>query len=92
MTKDVARSRLPESYELKIPESVMRDLDQLPQRSAGAAVNFIQRELRHRPDQAGLRLEGSLEGVLSAKGTGFRILYRVGRADRVVCILRIEPR
>lgn len=93
MTKDAGgRSRPTEIYQLKIAVSVQGDLDQLPQRSAAAAMRLMMGDLRQYPERIGLKLSGALAGKLSAPGAGFRILYRVDRAELTVHILQIIPK
>lgn len=59
-------------------------------RIATAAVNFVQRELRERPEEIGVPLTGGLAGHWVARRGQYRIVYRVNAAAKTVDIVHVS--
>lgn len=66
--------------------------DRLPEQVAAAVIDFLTTVLIAEPRRVGKPLRDELEGIWSARGGTYRILYRVREDPREVVVLRVEHR
>ena len=80
-------------YSWKLSRRADRDLEQLPEGVAAAAVELIAGPIASNPYRLGGPLHDELEGFLSARlGTYYRVVYRVDEEARMVEVARIRLR
>lgn len=80
-------------YELLIAPTARRQLtEQLPERIAFAAYEFIVGPLLTNPQRVGEQLRPPLEDRHSARRGTYRVIYRIDEAHRVVTVLSVAPR
>lgn len=58
----------------------------------GAVIDLVYGSLAANPARQGHRLRFELEGHYSARRGGWRVIYRVDEAARVVCIEQVGHR
>jgi mRNA interferase RelE/StbE len=83
---------MPSSFELRVDPSARRSLQQMPERIAAAAAEFITGRLLENPYRVGGDLTRDLAGYRSARLGEYRIIYRIVEEQRLVRVLRIEHR
>lgn len=80
-------------YELVIAPTARRKLaEQLPERVAFAAYEFIIGPLLDNPHRVGKQLRPPLEDQHSARRGTYRVLYRIDDASRLVTIIGVLAR
>jgi len=76
-------------FELRVTGPAKRQLDRLPEGTAGAIVEFMLGPLLHR---VGGQLQRELAGLRSARRGAYRIVYEISEIDKVVVVHRIDHR
>ena len=79
-------------YELRVSPSAVRRLDELPEGTAAAIVEFMTTVLVEHPHRVGGRLQRELAGLHSARRGAYRVGYEIDDDQRVVSVLRIDHR
>lgn len=80
------------TWSLQIAPSAARTLDRLPERVAGAVVEFLVGPLLESPEHVGKPMQRELTGYRSARRGAYRVVYRMIERERVVRVVRIEHR
>ena len=80
------------TYEIRPTPSARRDLDQLPEAVAAAALEFIFGALADNPHRVGKPLQGELTGLHSARRGQYRVIYRIDDHVVTVTVVRIAHR
>jgi mRNA interferase RelE/StbE len=80
------------TYRIRPTRSARRDLDQLPQAVAAAALAFIFGALGENPYGVGKPLLGELEGLYSARRGQYRVIYSIDDDVVTVAVVRIAHR
>ena len=77
---------------LRVTKSAKRQLNRLPETVAAAVVEFMLGALVDNPQRVGGRLSRELNELMSARRGGYRIVYEIDEAQRVVIVHRVEHR
>ena len=67
-------------------------MHRLPDKTAGAAIEFVYGPLAENPHQLGRALRWELEGLHSARRGDYRIVYRIDEHRRTAIIAAIAHR
>jgi len=86
----VSRGATP--YEIEWAAAARRALEQLPEKVAVSAIEFIYGPLAEEPHRVGRPLRFELEGKHSAHRGDYRVIYRIDDPHRVVLVLTIGHR
>jgi mRNA-degrading endonuclease RelE of RelBE toxin-antitoxin system len=86
----VTRAATP--YEIEWAGTARRALEQLPEKVAVSAIEFIYGPLAAEPHRVGPPLRFELEGKHSAHRGDYRVIYRIDDPRRVVLVLTIGHR
>lgn len=81
-----------EPYQIEWAPPARRALERLPEKVAGAAVEFIYGPLAQAPQRVGHALRFELAGLHSARRGDHRIVYRIIEPQRRVIIEAIAHR
>lgn len=81
-----------DAYQLIVAASAERTLRRLPERLAGAIVEFMLGPLVENPRRVGHPLRRELEGLWSARRGPYRVVYEIDDDKRQVAVLRIDHR
>ncbi len=79
-------------YEVEITPECLRHLATLPEKVRGAALESIFGPIAENPNRLRKPLVGELSGLWSARRGGYRIIYEILEADKVVLIHRVHHR
>lgn len=79
-------------WKLVVAPSAERSLTRLPEKAAGAVVEFMVGPLTEDPKRVGHRLPGELEGLWAARRGPYRVVYEIEEPAREVRVLRIDHR
>lgn len=79
-------------YDIEWSPTARRALQQIPEKVATAAIEFIFGPLAENPQRVGHDLHFELAGHHSAHRGDYRIIYRIVSDARVVSILTIKHR
>lgn len=80
------------SWELIVAPSAERVLARLPEKAAGAIVEFLLGPLKENPHRAGHRLRRELEGLWAARRGPYRVVYEIDELAYQIRVLRIDHR
>jgi len=80
------------SWELIVAPSAERSLARLPEKVAGAVVEFMLGQLLENPNRVGHRLRGDLEGLWAARRGPYRVVYEIDERAGEIRMLRIDHR
>jgi mRNA interferase RelE/StbE len=75
-----------------VAPSAERTLARLPEKAAGAVVEFMLGPLAQAPKRLGHPLRGLLEGLWAARRGPYRVVYELDEGQREVKVLRIDHR
>lgn len=79
-------------YELRVSAPAARQLGGLPERVAGAVVEFMLGPLLDDPHRVGGALRRELAGLHAARRGAYRIVYEIREEESTVDVLRIDHR
>lgn len=79
-------------YGLRVTKSAKRRLNRLPESVAAAVVEFMLGALIDNPQRVGEQLRRELADLRSARRGGYRVVYEIDEAQRLVIVLRIDHR
>ena len=79
-------------YEVEWAAAARRALEQLPEKVAVSAIEFIYRPLADEPHRVGRPLRFELEGKQSAHRGDYRVVYQIDDPRRIVLVLTIGHR
>jgi mRNA interferase RelE/StbE len=79
-------------HEIEWAAVARRALEQLPEKVAVSAIEFIYGPLADEPHRVGRPLRFELEGKHSAHRGDYRVIYRIDDPRRVVLVLTIGHR
>jgi mRNA-degrading endonuclease RelE of RelBE toxin-antitoxin system len=79
-------------WRLVVAPAAVRALDRLPEKAAGAIVEFMLGPLSDNPRQVGHALRRELEGLHSARRGPYRVIYEIVEAAAEIHVLRIDHR
>jgi mRNA interferase RelE/StbE len=79
-------------YEIEWAAAARRALEQLPEKVAVSAIEFIYGPLADEPHRVGRPLRFELEGKHSAHRGDYRVIYRIDDPRRIVLVLTIGHR
>jgi len=79
-------------YELRVTGPAQRQLNQLPDGTATAIVEFMLGALVDNPHRVGGPLQRELAGLRSARRGAYRIVYEIDETHKLVIVYRIEHR
>lgn len=79
-------------YRVEVAPAARRALNRLPEKAAGAAIEFCFGPLAADPRRVGKPLQRELAGYHTARRGEYRVIYRIDEATRMVYVLRIEHR
>ena len=79
-------------YGLQVTKSAKRQLNRLPESVAAAIVEFMLGPLTDNPQRVGGQLRRELADLRSARRGGYRVVYEVDEAQRLVIVHRIDHR
>lgn len=85
-------TRAEEPFAIEWARPALRALTRLPEKVAGAAIEFIYGPLAENPHRVGRALRFELEGLHSARRGDHRIVYRIDDRRRLVIVEAIEHR
>ena len=80
------------AYRLRVTGPAERQLNRLPEGTAGAIVEFMLGALVGNPNRLGGELQRELLGLRSARRGAYRVIYEIDESQRLVIVLRIEHR
>lgn len=80
------------SWELIVAPSAARVLARLPEKAAGAIVEFLLGPLRENPHRVGHGLRRGLEGLWAARRGPYRVVYEIDQPAHEIRVLRIDHR
>ena len=80
------------TYEIRVSSPARRDLNELPEAVAAAAIEFVFGPLAENPRRVGKALTNELEGRFSARRGQYRIIYRIHDERVMVEVIRIAHR
>jgi mRNA-degrading endonuclease RelE of RelBE toxin-antitoxin system len=80
------------SWDLVVAGPARRTLDRLPEKIAVAVIGFMLGPLCENPHRVGKALRADLEGLLSARVGGYRVVYEITESDRTVRVLYVDHR
>jgi mRNA-degrading endonuclease RelE of RelBE toxin-antitoxin system len=80
------------AYELRVTGPAHRQLNNLPDGTATAIVEFMLGALLDNPHRVGGPLQRELAGLRSARRGAYRIVYEIDEPKQLVIIYRIEHR
>ena len=80
------------SYELRVTGPAHRQLNNLPEATAAAIIEFMLGALFDNPHRAGGPLQRELAGLRSARRGAYRVVYEIDEPHQLVIIYRIEHR
>jgi mRNA interferase RelE/StbE len=69
-----------------------RDLGRLPPRIAGVILTYVDERLAENPHRLSKPLQGTLEGLRSARSGDYRVLFRMDEDEERLYIRRIDHR
>ena len=78
------------TYRLRVTGPAERQLNQLPEGTATAIVEFMVGALIDNPHRLGGVLQRELSGLRSARRGAYRVIYEIDDSHRLVIVLRIE--
>ena len=79
-------------WHLRVARGAERTLSRLPERVAGAIVEFMVGPLVEQPRRVGKPLHAELQGYWSARRGAYRVVYRLDNEKREVRVVRIDHR
>jgi mRNA interferase RelE/StbE len=79
-------------FELRLAPSAQRSLRRLPDSVAAAIAEFVAGPLLDEPSGVGRSLLRELSGYHAARRGGYRVVYRIDEAERIVRVVRIDHR
>lgn len=79
-------------YTVAWTSGAKRALQNLPEKAATAAAEFIYGSLSENPRRVGKRLRYELTGLHSARRGEYRVIYRVNDDQRTIEIIALEHR
>ncbi len=77
---------------LRVTGPAERQLNRLPEGTAGAIVEFMLGALLDNPYRLGGALQRELAGMRSARRGVYRIIYEINDTERLVIVHRIDHR
>ena len=80
------------TYEIQWAPSALRDLERLPEKVAGAAVEFLYGPVSDIPQRVGRPLRFELEGLHAARRGDYRVVYRIDSEVELVVVHAIQHR
>ena len=81
-----------QAWTLRVAASAERQLARLPDRMAGAVVEFLVGPLCENPHRVGHPLQRELAGLWSARRGAYRVIYEIDDDEWLIDVLRIEHR
>lgn len=82
----------PSRYTVELAATARRAVNRLPEKTAGAVVEFCFGPLAANPRRVGKPLTRDLAGYHSARRGDYRVIYRIDEVARMVHVVRIEHR
>ena len=79
------------THQVEWSSPARRDVARLPARIALVVMTYVDERLADNPLRLSKPLQGSLEGLRSARAGDYRVLFRVAEADRLV-VIRVDHR
>lgn len=79
-------------YRVEFTPPARRAMNQLPEKTATAAVEFCFGALRERPHRVGKPLRRELTGYHAARRGEYRVIYRIDEAAGVIHAVRVDHR
>ena len=79
-------------YEVRTTPEGLRHLNQLPAKVRDAALVVLRGPVAENPYRTGKPLVGELAGLFSARRGGYRIIYSIDEAAKVVTVHRVQHR
>jgi len=79
-------------WRLVVAPSAERTLARLPEKAAGAIVEFMLGPLTENPHRVGHTLRRELDGLWSARRGPYRIVHEIADATNEIHVLRIDHR
>lgn len=79
-------------YRVEFAGGARRGLDHLPEKVAGAVLEFCFGPLADNPQRVGKPLARDLAGRRAARRGAYRVICRIDGGARVVHVLRVEHR
>jgi mRNA interferase RelE/StbE len=80
------------TFSVRVSSPARRDLNELPEAVAAAAIEFIFGDLAENPHRVGKELRNELAGRRSARRGEYRIIYRIVEHEVLVEAIRIAHR
>lgn len=80
------------AWRLLVAPAAERTLARLPERVAGAIVEFMVGPLLAEPRRVGKPLQRELEGYWSARRGAYRLVYRIDDEANMVRVVRVDHR
>ena len=80
------------SYQAAWTSPARRDLTRLPPRIATVILTYVDQRLVENPQRLSKELQGSLDGLRSARSGDYRILFRLDEDSEQLFITRVDHR
>ncbi len=80
------------AWRLLVAPAAERTLARLPERVAGAIVEFMVGPLLAEPRRVGKPLQRELEGYWSARRGAYRLVYRIDDEANAIKVVRVDHR
>ena len=78
-------------WRLEVAGPAARDLERLPEKAAGAAIESFG-AIAAEPPRVGKPLRFELEGLWSARRGPYRVIYQIDEDERVVTVVAVAHR
>jgi mRNA interferase RelE/StbE len=80
------------TYQVAWTSPARRDLTRLPPRIATVVMTYVDERLAENPQRLSKTLQGSLDGLRSARSGDYRVLFRLDEDAEHLFIIRIDHR
>jgi mRNA-degrading endonuclease RelE of RelBE toxin-antitoxin system len=80
------------TYQVAWTSPGRRDLTRLPPRIAQVILTYVDERLAENPQRLSKSLQGSLEGLRSARSGDYRVLFRLDEERERLFIIRVDHR
>lgn len=80
------------AYDVRWTGPAQRDMARLPARIAGVVITYVDARLALDPHRLSKPLQGTLEGLRSARSGDYRVLFRIEESTTTMFIRAVDHR